>query len=54
MLNNFIYLIVVLIILFSLYYFIKEMFIILKNWWYSENIFTKGYAMLKQIQYNLF
>ena len=54
MLNNVIYLILVLIILFSLYHFVKDMFIIFNNWWYSENIFTKVYDRLKQFHYNFF
>lgn len=53
MINNIVYAIVVLIILFSLYHFVKDMYIIVYDWLYSENIFTTSYAKLKQIQYNL-
>lgn len=54
MINNIVYAIVVLVILFSLFYFVKDMYIIIYDLWYRENIFTRGYARIKQIHYNFF
>ena len=54
MINNIIYAIVVLIIIFSLYHFVKDMFIFFNEFWYMETPFTKAYARFMKFQYKYF
>jgi hypothetical protein len=52
MINNIVYAIVVLIILFSLYHFVKDMAIFFNKLWYMETPFTRVYAKFMRFQYD--
>jgi len=54
MINNIIYGIVVLVILFSLYHFVRDMVIFFNDWWYTENSFTKAYSRFLRLKYKYF
>jgi hypothetical protein len=54
MINNIIYGIVVLVILFSLYHFVKDMVIFFNDWWYTENSLTKAYSNFMKLQHRYF
>ena len=48
MINNIIYGIVVLVILFSLYHFIKDLFIFYNDFRYSDNFLTRIYSKIRR------
>jgi len=50
MINQIIYIIIVLVIIFSLYHFIYDLYIWVENIWYSDTVMNKWFTKIKRME----